>query len=303
MIGTALIGKGYWGSILERYLLENEHFDLKYVLNSKSSLEEVWKDHTVTAVVNATPNEMHYTIVKAALSHGKHVLTEKPLALRREQCEELRDIARSNCLVLLTEYTQTFSQALQKAQTMVKEGSIGTLLSMEMSVRHLGRFKGGSVYWLLASHMLSVLDMFVPIDTLSFEKRDLVTVDGNIETGVIAFTGNSFTGQIVVSLNFPGKDTRVILYGEDGTITYDPVTQPALQIDTYERIPWTVASLLPRHHLEFPIDESNNLRYAIDHFYRVLSGERRDNIDRAVAITAILEAIDRYDHYRYGNEQ
>ena len=292
MTDCALIGCGYWGSKLKRYIEENQDFNLKYICNSKSDLNEVWNDKQISAVVVATPNETHYPIVKSALLHGKNVLSEKPLALKTEECEELKKVALDGNLLLLVEYTYTFSKALKKAERMVKEGEIGGILGLEMSVRHLGRFKGGSVYWLLGSHMLSVLDMFIPIKDMYFGKTDLVNYDGQVETGVISFKKGDVSGQIVVSLNYPGKETRIIIYGDRGTIIYNPVSQPSLQVEKYERLKWTIADKLPREHTEFHIDEANNLRYAIEHFSQALQGKAEGNIDRAVAITKILETLE-----------
>lgn len=291
-INVALIGYGYWGSKLKRYIEENRNFNLKYTCNSKSDLNEVWNDKQVTSVVVATPNETHYPIVKSALLHCKNVLSEKPLALKTEECKELKQIAMDKNLLLLVEYTYTFSKALKKVREMIKQGEIGKILGLEMAVRHLGRFKGGSVYWLLGSHMLSVLDMFIPITGLCFEKTDLVNYEGEVETGVISFKKGEVSGQILVSLNYPGKETRVIIYGERGTIIYNPVSQPSLQVEKYQRLKWIVGSELPREHTEFNIDESNNLRYVFEHFARALQEKAKGNVDRAVAITRILETFE-----------
>jgi len=291
MIDCALIGCGYWGSKLKRYLEGNNNFHLKYVCNSRFDLNLVWNDEQIKAVVVATPNETHYPIIKSALISGKNVLSEKPLALKTGECEELERIASDNNLILLVEYTYTFSQGLIQAQRMVNEGEIGQVLGIEMAVRHLGRFKGGSVYWLLGSHMLAVLDMFTPIKDLYFEKTDLVEYEGAIETGAISFRNKNISGQIVVSLNYPGKETRVIIYGETGTIIYNPVLQPTLQEEKYERLRWTVADELPRKHREFCIDESNNLHYAVEQFHEALEGRTEGNAERAISITKILEGL------------
>ncbi len=291
-INCALIGVGYWGSKLKRYIEENEDFDLKSICNSKSDLHEVWNDKEITAVVIATHNDTHYSIAKSALLSGKNVLVEKPLALRTEECDELKQIALDKKLLLMVEYTYTFSKAVKKAQSIIKEDEIGNILGFEMAVRHLGRFKGGSVYWLLGSHMLSVLDMFVPIKGLSFQKTDLVNYEGEVETGIISFKKGGVSGQIVVSLNYPGKETIVIIYGEKGTIIYNPVSQPSLQVECYKRVKWTVGSKLPHEHKEFSIDEANNLCYAIEYFSQGLKGEAEGNVDRAIAITRILETLE-----------
>ena len=291
-ISVALIGIGYWGSKLKRYIEANHSFDLEYVCNSKSDLKELWNDSNVTAVIIATRNDTHYSIAKTALLHGKNVLVEKPLSLETTECEELKQIALESGRVLLVEYTYTFSKALKKAVCMVREGQIGRILGFQMTVKHLGRFKGGSAYWLLGSHMLSVLDMFIPIKDLSyFGRADLVAYAGEVETGVIFFKKEEVSGLIVLSHNYPGKETRVIVYGEKGTIIYNPLELPSLLIEKYERLEWVVGSELPREHREFRINEANNLRYAIEYFAQALQGKVEDNIDRAIAITRILESI------------
>ena len=133
MINCALIGIGYWGSKLKRYIEENEGFNLKYICDSKFDLNEVWNNKEITAVVIATRNDTHYSMTKSALLSGKNVLSEKPLALKTEECEELKQIALDKNLLLMVEYTYTFSKALEKAQRMVKEGETGNILGFEMA--------------------------------------------------------------------------------------------------------------------------------------------------------------------------
>jgi len=290
-VGVALIGIGYWGSKLKRYVEENPNFRLKHICDSKSDLNEVWSDDEVKGVINATPNKFHYEINREALLSRKHVLSEKPLALRADECRDLKVIADKHGLEILTEYTYTFSKSLKRAATMVEKGEIGSLLGLEMSVRHLGRFGGGSVYWLLGSHMLSVLDMFVPLDSLKFSKRDIVVFRNIPETGMIFFENDEIAGQIVVSLNYPGKETNIVLYGEEGSIIYDPLSEYSLKLTRYERVRWTVADKLPKETSRYHFDERHNLRYAMETFYDVLRGKREGNLDTAVEITRILESI------------
>jgi len=134
------------------------------------------------------------------------------------------------------------------------------------------------------------LDMFISLRALEFERHDLVVKDGNVESGTIAFKG-PISGQIIVSLNYPEKETKVILYGEHGTIIYNPIAKYELQVTTYERILWTVADELPKGTSRYHFDERHNLRYAMETFYDVLRGKREGNVDTAVEITRILESI------------
>ena len=291
-INVALIGHGYWGSKLEKYIKENKNFNLRRICNSKSNLEEIWNDKKITSIIEATCNESRYSVVKSALIGGKNVLTEKPLALKSKQCEELRKIAQDNNLELMVDYTHTFSLALNKAEKIVRKGEIGAIKCVELAIKHLGRFGGGNAYQLLGSHMLSILDMFIPIRDLYFEKRDLVKYRGQVETGIISFKNKNISGQIFVSLNYPGKYTNVTIYGNRGSIIYNPLSQPSLHIEKYKREKWIVGAKLPKKIANYYYDESNNLRYTLEHFLDVLNEKGKSNVERAVQITKVLEKFE-----------
>ncbi len=70
--------------------------------------------------------------------------------------EELKQIALDRNLLLLIEYTYTFSKALLKAQSMVREGEVGKLLGLEMMVKSLGTGCAGFI----GSHLVERLLMF-----------------------------------------------------------------------------------------------------------------------------------------------
>jgi len=57
------------------------------------SLEELLADPTVQLVINATDPNNHASVTRAALEAGKHVYSEKPLAMSRAEAVALRDLA------------------------------------------------------------------------------------------------------------------------------------------------------------------------------------------------------------------
>jgi len=291
VINVALIGHGYWGTKLEKYILENPDFDLKYVCDSKSDLELVWADKEVTAAVIAVRNEQRYPITRDALLAGKHVLSEKPLALTLTEANDLARLSREQGVVLVVDYTFTFSKSLKMATEIVKSSQIGDLLGFVAQVNHLGKFGGGSVYTILGSHLLSVLGMFLTLGDLSFTKRDLVVVDGSVESGVINIGGSGVRGQVMLSLNYPSKTVEVVLYGSKGTIAYNPNKATPLVCRIYTRQTWVDGADLPGEIVTLQYDEANNLRYVIRYFHDVLNGSAETNLDTAVKITEILEEL------------
>lgn len=286
MVGVALIGHGYWGKILEKYIKADRNFDLKYICDSKSDLNEVWNDKTVQAVVIAVRNEQRYGIVEKALLCGKNVLTEKPLAMTLIEAEQLAWIAMSNKLNLVVDYTFMVSKGIQIARDLaLYKRKIGKIIGFDISVNHLAPFGGGSVYWILGSHMLSVLDMFIPLEMLTFKRKDIVVYKGNIETGVIL----TDRGQIHLSLNYPCKTVEFVLYGTNGTIVYNPNKEDSLIVSNYDRPIWVRD--VPNTTQVLSLDESNNLRYVLQYFNNVIKNKAISNIDTAIKITRILENL------------
>ena len=308
---VALIGYGYWGKKLYRYLREDPGFALKYVhfrslkdLSDRDrvkqygeiftpELEIILDDPEVRGIVVATPIKTHFEIGRQVLSAGKNLLIEKPLTLKREEAIILQEIADQKNLTILTDYIYTFSQSLGRAMEIIREGVIGKIQSIQLSIKQTGRFLEYDVYWLLASHLLAVLDMFVPLDELNFKREDLIRGTRTVESGLITFRRDdgSFSGYLDVSLNYPGKEKEVVIYGEKGSIIYDPSRRPSLRVMLYQKTEGLTGDQLIEEWKDFNYDESNNIGLVLYAFRDCLNGTREDNLKRAISVTTVLENL------------
>ncbi|MBW7459172.1 Gfo/Idh/MocA family oxidoreductase, partial [Paenibacillus sepulcri] len=63
------------------------------------SAEELIRDQEVEAVHNCTPNDLHYEINKQTLLAGKHLLSEKPLAMDSKESEALVALAKATPVI------------------------------------------------------------------------------------------------------------------------------------------------------------------------------------------------------------
>ena len=295
MKNIALIGYGYWGKRLLRYL--EEQFNVVSVFGRSLEKEGIFTNRIsdvfvdkVDAVVIATPINTHYEIVEQALKAGKHVLCEKPLSQHSVEVEKLMKLVEKEKLILMTEFTYTFSKGLLYAKNIIDNGSIGKLLAMELSLRYVGRFLKFDVYWLLASHLLSILDMFVPLDKLTFKKIEIIQG----ETGIICFDGQ-IKGQIFVSINYPHRDSRVVFYGDKGTLKYDTLDKMTNSLIKYRKKEGVLADELIVDRDGFQYDESNNLKHAVCYFANVIKvgNIKNSNLNRAFQVTRILEMLEK----------
>ena len=278
-----LIGNGYWGSKIKKYI--PEFFELKHIADSKFDKNIIWNDDEIDAVIIATPIETHYKIVKEALEHNKHVYVEKPITLKSNEAYELNGISMKKRLKIGLEYTQQFSNSLLVMYNNLLP-KIGNLEYIEMSTKHLGRFMEHNVYWLLASHHLSVLNKFVDLDKLNFKFDDHINNNGVCTSGSIKFD----MGRIDVSVNYPGKEMYINLYGDKGTIQYSPLSQDCtVKLTLYNKKYKALSDVLTEKSSQVWVDETNNLRYSIKYFKDLLEGWAESNIETAIKITEILE--------------
>lgn len=91
----------------------------------------------VHAVYVAVPHHLHYELVKRALLKGKHVLCEKPLALSREEVEELFLLAAERGCVLLEALKTAFFPAFQQLIGVAESGVIGSIKAVDAAFTKL----------------------------------------------------------------------------------------------------------------------------------------------------------------------
>jgi myo-inositol 2-dehydrogenase/D-chiro-inositol 1-dehydrogenase len=137
-----LIGYGAWGSHHARAIKEVTGAELVAVAaHSEASCGRVRADHprvavyadhrellareSVDAVSLVLPSDLHFTVAKDVLLSGRHLLLEKPMALRREHCAQLADLARSKSLVLAVGHELRLSSLWGKVKELIDSGAIG----------------------------------------------------------------------------------------------------------------------------------------------------------------------------------
>jgi predicted dehydrogenase len=79
-----------------------------------------------TLVLNLTNPHEHFAVSHAALSAGKHVYSEKPLATDLAQAKALHTFARERGLHLASAPCSLLGQAAQTARKALEDGAIGT---------------------------------------------------------------------------------------------------------------------------------------------------------------------------------
>ena len=93
--------------------------------NIYPTLDDLLQDPQVDIVVNLTNPHSHYEVSKAALDAGKHVYSEKPLAMDFIQAEELVALAKRKELYISSAPCNVLGEAAQTTWKAIRNNEIG----------------------------------------------------------------------------------------------------------------------------------------------------------------------------------
>ena len=97
------------------------------------SFESLIADPEIQVVHLATPNYLHFPQARAALMAGKHVVSEKPLAMNSGESAELVRLAADRKLVNAINFNLRFYPIVQHVRSMVQSGELGELFILQGS--------------------------------------------------------------------------------------------------------------------------------------------------------------------------
>ncbi len=97
------------------------------------TMEEMLDDPEIRMIVNLTPAHIHYSVIRAALEHGKHVYTEKTLTDDINKSEEVVRLAKEKGLYLGSAPDTFMGAALQTARSAIDSGMLGEIHSFAVS--------------------------------------------------------------------------------------------------------------------------------------------------------------------------
>lgn len=213
----------------------------------KLSMEDILSDQSIEIVVNLTNPAAHYSVIKDLLLHGKHVYTEKVLAVDRDEALELVRLAEEKGLLLCAAPDTFLGAGVQTARFAVESGLIGTVTSCVATLQrdagllaekfpYTAKTGGGigvdvGIYY--ATALLSILGPATAVcgmsQTHSPERVHFFTSKGHFGesysiTAETLLAGTVlFAGGAVGSLHFNSASIRcekpqVVLYGTHGIL-------------------------------------------------------------------------------------
>ena len=110
----------------ERYQMSDNQLFTAYADFVASGLD-------VDIVINATMEQFHYQTAMEILQSKHHMLIEKPIVPNQEQLMDIYNTAKENGCMVFVCHVLRYSPFYKKIKSMIAEGKIGRMTSMEMN--------------------------------------------------------------------------------------------------------------------------------------------------------------------------
>ena len=108
------------------YGLAKEKAEQYSIEKCYKSIDELLNDPEISVVHNCTPNNLHFEINKKIIESGKHIFSEKPLALNsKESSQLLRLLEKNPNVVAGVNFVYRMNPLVQEMKAKIENGDIG----------------------------------------------------------------------------------------------------------------------------------------------------------------------------------
>src|SRR5690606_28449081 len=147
------------------------------------SADDIINDPEVDIVVVATSNDVHYSLAKAALEGGKHIVVEKPFTNTTAEGDELIALAKEKNLLLSVHHNARFHSDFKTVRKVIDSGRLGQVVNYEARFDRFRNFlrpgawreenlPGSGIHYDLGAHLIDqALQLFGLPDSVFADLR------------------------------------------------------------------------------------------------------------------------------------
>jgi len=252
-LNIAVLGAGYWGPNLIRNVAQSASARLHTLCDTDekrlsaisqqyspqhqtTDAQAVFANAEIDGVIIATPAHTHYELAKQALLANKHLLVEKPLALRSDHAAELVELAKQRGRILMVGHVFLYNTAVQKLHDLISSGELGKLFYIYSVRVNLGKIRDDlNAFWNLAPHDVSIINKLlgdVPQRVTAHGFSYLQSDKDNLEDVAFAILeyGSGVAAHIHVSWLDLNKVRRMTVVGEKKMAIYDDISDNRITV-------------------------------------------------------------------------
>lgn len=238
-----------------------------YAVRASESYADIAADPKIDALYIATSHEQHFSVAAMCLSHGKHVLCEKPITVNAAQLEILIALAAQHHCFLMEGVWMRFLPAISRLQSILKDKLLGNIHSVSANFSLAGSFaathrlmdmeKAGGALLDLGIYPISLASLVFarpPISVQSLVHKSATGVD---ERGVYLLDyGQGQVAQLSSALQQHGPIEACIMGSKGYLRMADFVGAKTIDLYLEGKTPEVI---------KLPFAEDENFRFEIEH--------------------------------------
>jgi predicted dehydrogenase len=236
-----VVGLGYWGPNLARNFAALPGSELTCICDGSreqleraqrsfpsarttSSLDEVLAAPDVDAVALATPVPTHAGLACRALTAGKHVFVEKPLAQSVTDAEEVVAAAARADRTLMVGHLLEYHPGLVRLKELVDSGELGDVHYIYGNRLNLGKLRADeNALWSLGAHDVAVVLRLAEEEPVACHAFGESYMRDGIEDVVFCYLRfrSGLAAHLHLSWLDPHKERRFTVVGSRRMATFD----------------------------------------------------------------------------------
>lgn len=233
----------------------------RFGCDQEESYEDVLKRDDIEGIVLVSPNAIHAEQAILAAEHGKHVLTEKPIANTLEDGRKMIAACEKAGVILMVGHSKRRNAGCRKAKELIENGTIGDPVMVEASVSNfLGfeltpdkfRWRGddsgcpAGALMTMGIHNADAFEyLFGPVKTvfayfsklyIPAEVEDVNVTICKFESGILGYMGASYASPKLNWMNIYGTEANILWKTHYPDLPSDQYFKAVFNTDRYTRL-------------------------------------------------------------------
>lgn len=253
------------------------------IAKAYGSYKELAEDEDVEVVYVGTIHPEHASLCKLALSHGKHVLCEKPITLNLKNTKELFDLAKVKGLFIMEALWTRFFPLYAEVKNLVDSNILGeirvAMVSFGISADHVERLQdpamGGGALLDVGIYCLNIVDMIFggqePTSISAMGQKTPAGVDSTLTITMLYAENRTASLTISMAAQLPNE---AVFAGSQGSLT---IHSPFHCATKFTSPAGTKEYPLPKPSMPLNFVNSTGMRYEIEAVRKSLLSSETQN--------------------------
>lgn len=192
--------------------------------------EELLADKAINTVILTVPNHLHHPMCLLAAKAGKHVISEKPVALNLRELDEMEKACKEAGVFFTVHQNRRWDKDMLIVKKAIEENKLGKIFTIESKLHsgngymhewHLYKKYGGGMIYDWGVHLIDQILFMMPkakVNTVFADIKSVLHEEVDDYFKIILKLDNGVTAHIELSTYILSYQPRWLVGGDKGTL-------------------------------------------------------------------------------------